>query len=243
MTTQAPSRWPWIMLFSRLSLFLCIQALFALGFLLAGSSHAWENSANWWPFVVTITNFVCVALLVRLFKRDGENYWELFRIRKQDVKSDLLALLGITILLGPVGFLPNIWLGGLLFDNPQQSLDMLVRPLPVWAAIGGLLLFPITQGVAEIATYFSYVMPRFEGQGMSRWLVIALPSVFLGFQHCAVPLLFDIRFFIWRLLMFVPFAFLVGIVMRWRSRMLPYLAIIHVLMDASFAVMLLGVAY
>jgi len=43
--------------------------------------------------------------------------------------------------------------------------------------------------------------------------------------------------------MFIPFAFLVGIVLDWRPRLLPYLAIIHVLMDTFFATMLLGVAY
>ncbi len=44
-------------------------------------------------------------------------------------------------------------------------------------------------------------------------------------------------------LMFIPFAFPAGILMRWRSRLLPYLAIIHALMDMTFAAMLLGVAY
>jgi len=243
MRTQSTSRWPWIMLFSRISLFVGIQTLFALGFQLAGSSTAWGNSANWWPFVVTITNIVCLALMLRLFKKDGKRFWDIFHIQKAYVKSDIFALLGITILLGPIAFLPNIWLGNLLFADPQQSLDMLVRPLPMWAAIIGLLLFPITQGLAEISTYFSYVMPGFKDQGMPRWLAVTLPSLFLGMQHCAIPLLFDVRFFTWRLLMYIPFAFFVGIVMHWRPRMLPYLAIIHVLMDMSFAAMLLGVAY
>jgi hypothetical protein len=43
--------------------------------------------------------------------------------------------------------------------------------------------------------------------------------------------------------MYIPFAFLVGIVIRWRPRLLPYMAIIHVLIDMAFAAMLLDVAY
>ena len=43
--------------------------------------------------------------------------------------------------------------------------------------------------------------------------------------------------------MFIPFAFLAGIALRWRPRLLPYVAIIHILMDMSFASMLLSVAY
>jgi hypothetical protein len=53
---------------------------------------------------------------------------------------------------------------------------------------------------------------------------------------------FDVRFIIWRAFMFMPFAFLVGIVLRWRPSLLPYLAVIHVLLDAAFASMLLSVA-
>jgi len=243
MTKQSSSRWSWVMLFFRIGLFVGIQALFALGFFLAGSATAWESSAAWWPFVVIIANLACVFLLVRLFKREDKRFWEIFRIQKKHVKSDLLSILGIVIVMGPIAYIPNIGLGNLLFGDPQESLDLLVRPLPFWAAIVGMILFPLTQGMAEIPTYFSYVMPRFEGHGIPRWLAVSLPALLLGFQHCAIPLLFDIRFFTWRLLMFIPFAFLIGIVMRWRPRLLPYLAIIHVLIDLAFAVMLLNVAY
>jgi hypothetical protein len=45
------------------------------------------------------------------------------------------------------------------------------------------------------------------------------------------------RFIAWRLVMFMPFAFLVALVMRWRPRLLPYLAIVHALMDISAAAM------
>jgi hypothetical protein len=243
MTNQAASRWPWIMLFSRISLFIGIQATFALGFLLAGSSNAWESSANWWPFVVTITNIICVALLVRLYRQEDKRFWDVFRIQKEHLKSDLLALLGLLIVLGPVAFLPNVWLGGSLFGDAQIPLYMMLRPLPLWAAYASIILFPVTQGLAELATYFAYSMPRLESQEMARWLAVGIASLVLAFQHIGVPFLFDTRYMVWRGLMFIPFAFLVGIVMRWRPRMLPYLAIIHVLMDISFAAMLLGMAY
>lgn len=243
MTVQSSSRWPWIMLVSRISLFIGVQAIFALGFLLTGSSSAWEDSANWWPFFVTITNIICVTLMVYLLNKEGKRFWDIFRIQKKHIKSDLLALLGITIIMGPIAFLPNIWLGSLLFENPQETLELLVRPLPLWAAVTGMILFPLTQGMAEIPTYFSYTMPRFEEQGMSRWLAVTIPAMMLGLQHIGVPFLFNVSYLVWRGLMFIPFAFLVGIVMRWRPRLLPYLAIIHVLMDLSFAAMLLDIAY
>lgn len=243
MTDQHPSRWTWIMLIVRFSLFIGIQALFALVFLLTGPSTAWDSSANWWPFVVIIVNFICIALMIWLFRQEGKRFWDIFRIQREFLKNDLLALAGLMVLLGPVSYLPNIWLGGLLFGDPQRTLDLLIRPLPLWAVYASIILFPVTQGLAELATYFAYVMPRLESQGMRRWLAVTIPSLMLGFQHIGVPFLLNSSYLIWRGLMFIPFAFLAGIVMHWRPRLLPYLAIVHALLDMLFATMLLSVAY
>lgn len=243
MDKQPSSRWPWIMLFSRLSMFIGIQAIFALGFVLAGSSNAWESSAAWWPIVVSIANIITIFLLIRLFRREGRQFWDIFRIRKEHIKNDLLVLAGTMVLLGPISYLPNVWLGGLLFGDPQRTLDLLIQPLPLWAVYASIILFPVTQGVAELATYFLYAMPRLESQGMPRWLAVSFTSLMLAFQHIAVPFLFNSRYIVWRGLMFIPFAFFVGILLRWRPRLLPYLAVIHWLMDLAFALMLLSAAY
>jgi hypothetical protein len=237
------SAWPWFMLVGRTILFVGVQALFALGFFAAGSDAAWTASVNWWPLVVGISNIVCVLALVVLFRAEGENYWDVFRIRREHVKGDLLALLGSLVIAGPAGFLPNILLANWLFDDSQTVLELFVRPLPVWAVYTSLVLFPVTQGLAELATYFAYVMPRLESQGQPRWLAVALPALMLGLQHAAAPLVFDVRFITWRALMFVPFAIVTGIILRWRPRLLPYMAVTHVLMNLSVAVMFLEVAY
>ena len=154
-----------------------------------------------------------------------------------------LVLLGLIILLGPVSYFPNVLLGGYLLGGSQRALDLLLRPLPVWLVYVSIILFPVTQGLAELPTYFAYVMSKFEAQGMRRWLAVSIPSLMLGFQHVGVPFLFNSRYLIWRGLMFIPFAFLAGIALNWRPRLMPYLVIIHVLMDMAFAVMLLNVAY
>jgi len=75
MKTHTSPRWPWIMLVARLVLFIGIQALFALGFLMAGFPNAWKTSANWWPFVVTITNFISVQLAMTSSFKIPSNCW------------------------------------------------------------------------------------------------------------------------------------------------------------------------
>lgn len=228
---------------SRLGLFILIQSLFALGYWLAGSTNAWDHSADWWPIVVTLTNVISVALMSRLLRQEGQRYRNLFRFQKGIVVQDILTVLGLFLIGGPLSYFPNPLLSEALWGDSAAVLPLLVRPLPLWAAYTGMFLFPLTQGLAELASYFGYAMPRLESQGMRPWLVVALPSLALSLQHIAVPLLFDLRFLLWRGLMFLPFAFFAGIVLHWRPRLLPYLAIVHVLMDLSFATMLLSAAY
>lgn len=231
------------MLPARTVLFIGFQVLFAIGFRLAGSPSAWEASANWWPIVVTLANLACIALLIWLFKGEGKRFWDIFHFERGTIKGDLLVMVGIVILFGPVAFVPNFLIANWLFGGMQIPNEMFIRPLPMWAAIFSLAIWPITQGLAELPTYFGYSMPRLEGQTGRAWLAVLLPSVFLAAQHVAVPLLFDVRFMAWRSLMFLPFAVMVGILLHWRPRLLPYMVVVHILIDAATAATLFGVAY
>lgn len=73
----------------------------------------------------------------------------------------------------------------------------------------------------------------------NSWKAWILTSFFLALQHIAVPLIFDWHFMVWRLGMFLPFAFFVGACIKIRPRIFPYMAAIHALMDMSLIFMLL----
>ncbi len=233
----------WLMLFSRITLFFLVQAVFAIGFSLVGSTPVWENSANWWPLTVTIADLICLGLLMKAFQAEGRNYWDIFRIDRKKIGGDLVALLGLTIITAPLTFLPNVWLGTALFGDPAATQNLFYRPLPFWAVCLAIIAFPIAQGLTEVPTYYGYVMPRFEMQGMKKWLAISLPALMLGLQHIAMPFLFDGRFITWRSLMFIPFAFLIGIAFHWRPRLLPYFVIVHIIMNVATISMFLNVAF
>lgn len=232
---------PWLMLLIRSLLFVTFQALIALIFLSLGSSTAWEASAAWWPFAIIFTDLLCLALLIRFYRQEGERFWDVFRIERQFFKQDLLFIMGFLVIGGPLGYLPNIMSARWLFGDPQVALGMLVQPLPVWAAVTSVTLFPLLQGLVEIPTYMLYAMPRLETQGIRPWPTIALASFFLSFQHVFAPFLPNGRFIAYRMVMFLPFAILIAIVMRARPRLMPYMAVIHVLMDMSVAIMFLMV--
>jgi hypothetical protein len=82
------------------------------------------------------------------------------------------------------------------------------------------LLFPATIALAELPTYFAYDMPRLEVI-IGRWSEVVLAGLALAAQHMTLPLIFDGRFLVWRLGMFLPFALLVAIVLRWPPRSCP----------------------
>lgn len=234
---------PWHMLFVRTALFLVTQAFFALGFFLVGFTSAWEKAANWWPLTIALADLICLILLIRIFASEGKRYWDLFRINRSTLLGDLLALVGLTILVAPSSYFPNIWLGQALFGNSAATLELIVRPLPIWAIYSAILLFPVGQAITELPTYFGYITPRLEAQGLNQWLAISFPALALGLQHIAVPFLFDVRFIAWRGLMFIPFAFVTGLGLYWRPRLLPYFIVVHALMNMSFVAMFLNVAY
>lgn len=83
----------------------------------------------------------------------------------------------------------------------------------------------------ELTIYFGYVMPRLEVITKKKWIAILLPVMMLSFQHAALPLLFDIRFIVWRLFMFLPFAFIMALIIRWKPKLFPYILIGHFLID------------
>jgi hypothetical protein len=144
--------------------------------------------------------------------------------------------LGIALLLMvaiiPAATFPNQWLANKLFGSEDVVFALLFRPLPLWAGIVSTL-FPLTIAFAELPTYFGYVMPRLENQLGNGWLAWGLASLFLSFQHVTLPLVFDWQFIVWRFGMFIPLSFLLGLCLKLRPSLFPYLMAIHTLLDMS----------
>jgi len=162
----------WLMLLSRSILFLSFQALFTLILFLTGSHTNWQDAARWWPMGVFLTNLVCVFLLNRFYKKEAKHFTDVFRINKSTIKADLVALALIFPVIGALGFFPNLFLGQWLFGDSLIALRMYIQPLPLWATIIAVLLFPVTQGLAELPTYFAFSMPPLKTiLGEPGWLL------------------------------------------------------------------------
>jgi hypothetical protein len=232
-------RWPAFMLISRTLLFAGFQALVALIFYLTGHLAPWLASVAWWPIVPVFANLVTLALLGRLFHREGSRLTWLYKFQRGEVGKDLLVMLGLLIVAGPVALLPNILVARWLYGSLDVVGAIFFQRLPLWAVIFSLLLFPLTNALAELPTYLGYSMPRLAVLSRRGWLAVLLAAFFLAFQHVALPLFFDWRFMTWRLLMFIPFALLTAALLYWRPRLLPYMLIIHFLMDLQLSISVL----
>ena len=238
MQDKVPKVWPWLILVSRSILFAGFQGLIALVLSSYGTDDLWAESAKWWVIAIVLSDLVGLGLLIYLYRRSGQRFWAVFHIQKQFIKQDGWIMLGFLAAAGVLGMLPNILSAVWLFGDPQAGLEILVQPLPAWAVIFALFSFPILQGIVEIPTYMLYTQPRLEAQGVKPWISVLLTGFFLSAQHVFAPFLPDARFIIYRFIMFLPFAFFVALVVRWRPRLMPYIAVIHALMDLSVAVML-----
>jgi len=216
----------WMMLFSRITLFVVFQLCFYILFLLLGKIDPWMMAAAYWPFVMILTNVVCTILLSSLLKREGSRFKDFFAIKKDTFFQDLLLSLGLFCVVGVVGFLPSPLLGNLFFGDVMIGNRLFFQPLPQWAAVVTLIFFPLSMPFGELTTYFGYVMPRLELSIKSKVYAIVLPALMLSLQHAALPLLFNLggMFLLWRSLVFLPFAFLLALIIRWRplASVFPY---------------------
>jgi len=227
---------------ARLILFAIIQALFYFIISAFNPEFMWEDAAIWWPFVVVAANFICVVMLDKLLIREGSRYSSFFVFEKGTILKDILLTSGLLLLLLPISYAPNVLLSKALFGDFAAGGAMIFKPLPLWGAIAALVLFPITMPFGELPVYFGYVMPRLEVITGKKWLALTIPALFLSLQHISIPLLFDANFIIWRALMFLPFAFLIGLIILRRPRLFPYILIGHFLMDLSAAISLLMIS-
>jgi len=225
----------WSLLVSRLMLFLFFQS--AIAMLL----NSWESSQKYWLLAASLTNIVSIFLLISLFKREDTRFLYLFRFNRVSFRKDLLIFIGLTVILVPVAFLPNNFLSVWLWGNAEIPFKMMFQPIETWILYILLLAFPVTITLAELATYFGYLMPRLEKQLKIKWVSILLPMLFLSLQHCTLPFIPDVKFIIYRGLVFFPFALFLGVSIRYRPTLFPYFAILHGVMDLGTVMMLFTV--
>ena len=225
----------WTMLSIRLVLFAVFQALIALIYAVGGHASAWDASAAWWQITAALASLSSLAALQYFLQREGSSLKEFYRIERDYWKMDALLVLGLAFLGMVIAMLPNPLLSTWLFGSPEGAVPLLFKPLPAWAVWLSVVVFPISIALSELPIYMGYALPRIEALTGSAWKGVAVAGFFLAAQHITLPLLFYGRFILYRFVMYLPLALFMAIVLRWKPRLLPYMMIVHGLMDLSAA--------
>ena len=226
----------------RLVLFALFQALIALLLSATGESRPWAASAAWWPFAAAATGVVTFAFLAWRSRVEAFPLASFYRPVRPGVGRDILLTLAVTAIGGALAVAGTIALAPVFFADPRAADAMLFQPLPPWAAVLAVVVFPITVALTELPLYFGYAQPRVADLTRSAWASVLIPAVLLSLQHSTLPLIFDPAFLAWRALMFLGFALVLSWALWKRPRLLPYLVVVHFLLDLQAAVSILLVS-
>ena len=237
--TLSDRREVWGILALRSVLAVTFQAIVALLFVVGGSADPWRAAADWWLGWFALVSIANLGLLRWLLHRDGARLRDVYRFDGGTRGADL-RWVGIGVLVAaPLAIVPNLAIGMALWGSPETGAELSFRAIPVVAAAAILIGFPIVHAMAELPTYYGYVMPRLERMYGWRWRALIVAGLVLSTQHVFLPLLFDWRFVAWRALMFLPFAIWVAFVIQRRPSTLPYWVVAHGLLDLSLPIYVL----
>ncbi len=239
---QIPRRRAWFMLVLRSALSFALLLLLSAIYRLAGSDSPVSDSAAWWLWFVTAANIACLAWMVRFGRQEGLRLREIYFASRATWKGDLAWFLLAGIVSAAVAMPPGTLLAQALWGDANFPTNLLFRPLPLWAIYPLFLLMPTTQALAELPTYWGYVAPRLRAAGINRWLVIGIIGFWLSIQHMFFSFQPDWRYNLWLAVKFLPFALWTGFVIDRRPTTLPYLMVLHFLLDATLPLLTLMVS-
>lgn len=234
---EIPMRRVWWMLVFRSFFSFGLLLLVAFIYNLSGSRSAFADSSAWWLWFITITNIICILLLIRFGRYEGIRLREVFFFNPASWKKDLLWFLFALAVIAVIAMPPGIILARLFWGSSAVPNKMLIQPLPLAAIYPLFLLMPATQALAELPVYWGYTAPRLRASGMNRWLIIVIVGLVLSIQHMFLSFQMDWHYDLWLALKFLPFSLWTGFIVDRRPTTLPYLMLAHYLLDASTPVL------
>jgi uncharacterized protein len=182
------------------------------------------------PVYGTLIDAGCLVLLWQLTRREGIGPFELVGFERARLVPD--ALLGIALVPVSLAFiLGGVSAAGWLVYGSRTG-PYLLGSLPLPAVFYGVLVWPFLWGLTEQMTYNGYLVPRFQVLCGSTSVAVACVAFAWSFQHVVMPLTFDAKFMVFRLLSSVPNSLFVTLLYLRLRRLLP-LAIAHGMMDSA----------
>ncbi len=177
------ARASWLALALRCALFAGAQAVFALGFAVAGSAAPWRASIRWWPVSATLANLANLAVLAWLVRGEHRGLRSLYGLDDSRWRRDVVRFVALLFVIAPVAVVPNVLLASAIWSDPSAGTALLFQPLPLPALVAVFALLPVSIALTELPTYFGYLAPRLRS--VSPRVAVVVVACVLALQHAA----------------------------------------------------------
>ena len=221
---------------SRLALLLPIRciafaAIFVAGALIMGKKVA--DISNWWSVAASAVNIFTILLVVLAAKKTGRNYAQLLNFRKGMLSAKKTV---ITVIVMCVIGMSGMYISGLVCYGsvmPRVTLKI-AAPIPFVLALINLIVLPATISFAEDGLYLGCGVNSFK----NKYAAVIFPAFFYTLQHCFIPTIFDVKYMLYRFLMFLPLTVIFCVYYRRKKNPVP-LMIAHAVLDFATGMLIL----
>ena len=192
---------PLFMLFARFLFDLLFQGLIAIFFSLRGDAAPLQSAAPWWTVYGSLIDIACLISIAFLLRGEGLKISALIDFKREFFWRDIhMALLLVFIFL-VVEVIGGTLTGVLIYSGPPPAT---MGALPLGGALYSLIIWPMLWGFTEQLTYQGYVLPRLQNLNGKTWLTISMIAVGYALHHTALPLVFDLKFILFRAFSSLP---------------------------------------
>ncbi len=221
--------WPVLMVFARLVLSVVVHAGVAGGFALQGHPEPWQAAAPWWVVSGSLVDVGCLVLLSMLARREGLRLRDLIAgFGRRHFGWDVVEGAGVLVLFMALA------VGGMILasiavygsaDTPSPFGEV-----PMWAALYGVLVWPLLWAFTEELTYMGYSLPRLEILTGRSWVAVLIVGFGWAAQHIAQPL-GDAEWMLFRMVSMVPIVLVLPFFFLRTRRLIPFI-LAHWVADA-----------
>ena len=183
--------------------FRCIVFLliFIIGSMVTGKNL--DEISYIWSVAASAVNIVTILLLVLFAKKNGGSFAQLIAYEKGKTKAkQVVTMIFIVLLVGMGGM--NL-AGFICYGVIPYAPPMMIAPLPLPVAIFNIALLPISTALAEEGLYLGCGVNQIR----NKYAAILVPAFFFALQHSFIPMLFDMRYIIYRFLSFLPLTIII----------------------------------
>lgn len=157
-----------------------------------------KEISNWWSVIATLVNVITLVILIMFQKKQGRTYRELINLEKGKTKGRQIVLM--TLLIVFVGMAGMYLAGFICYGVIPYAAPMLIAPIPLWLAVINFFLLPVSTALAEDGLYLGAGVNGIK----NKYFAILVPAFFFALQHSFIPVLFDMKYIIYRFLSFLP---------------------------------------